>query len=158
MARVSLFWLLSLSLVWWVLATPRADAWVAAALAIGLGGLLHTGLGGRSGARFSPTGLLAFIPFFLLQSLEGGVDVARRAFAPSLPVAPGFMRYRVRLGPEPARIFFLNVISLLPGTFSARLDGEELLIHLLAGDPGAEARLSRVEDRVARLFGLPVLQ
>jgi multicomponent Na+:H+ antiporter subunit E len=149
--RISLPWLLVFAVVWWILALPRTDAWMAGALAVALGGLLHTGLGGRTG-----TGLLGFIPFFLGQSLQGGADVARRAFSPSLPLETGFLRYSVRLPEGPPRVLFVNCISLLPGTFSAEFDGRSIEIHLLARDHGLRNRLERLEEKVARLFGVPL--
>jgi multicomponent Na+:H+ antiporter subunit E len=154
--RISLPWLLVFAVVWWILALPRTDAWMAGALAVALGGLLHTGLGGRTGTRLRGGGLLGFIPFFLGQSLQGGADVARRAFSPSLPLETGFLRYSVRLPEGPPRVLFVNCISLLPGTFSAEFDGRSIEIHLLARDHGLRNRLERLEEKVARLFGVPL--
>ncbi|MBE0509552.1 MAG: Na+/H+ antiporter subunit E [Chromatiales bacterium] len=42
-------------------------------------------------------GWLRFIPFFLLQSLLGGIDVARRAFHPRTPLSPTLIRYPLSL-------------------------------------------------------------
>ena len=155
--RISLPWLLVFALVWWILALPRTDAWMAGALAVGLGVLLHTGLGGRTGTRLRVGGLLGFLPFFLGQSLQGGADVARRAFSPSLPLDTGFLRYPVRLPKGPPRVLFVNCISLLPGTFSAEFDGRSIEIHLLARDDGLRQRLERLEEKVARVFGVPLM-
>ena len=44
--------------------------------------------------------LLALLPHFLWQSLLAGIDVARRAFAPSLPLRPGFVEYRTGFPPR----------------------------------------------------------
>jgi multicomponent Na+:H+ antiporter subunit E len=141
-------------LVWGILALPRTDAWIAGAVAVAAGGLLHTGLGGRRGLRVRLPGLVAFIPFFLSQSLRGGADVARRALSPSLPLDTGFLRYRTRLPQGPARILFVNCISLLPGTFSAELRDGAIRVHLLTRDDEAPRRLARLEGKVAGLFGI----
>lgn len=151
--RISFTWLLVFALVWWVLALPRTDGWVAGGLAVALGTLLHTGLGGRGGERIRFRGLLGFLPFFLVQSLRGGTDVARRALSPSLPLATGFLRYRIRIPEGPARVFFINCISLLPGTLSTQLQDRSLRIHLLAEDDRVAGRLSLLEEKVAALFG-----
>lgn len=156
MRRVSPLVLLLSAAVWWLLATPDAAAPVAALLAVGTGGILHLGLGGRGEGRISLAGLVGFVPFFLIQSVRGGTDVARRAFSPSLPLSPGFLQHRIRLRAETARVFFVNCISLLPGTLSTRLEGGDLTVHLLAKDPGAGRRLDLLEARVARLFGEPL--
>lgn len=154
MRRISPGWLAIYTLVWLLLAWPRTGAWGAGAVAVAAGVLLHVGLGGRSGARLSVSGVARFVPFFLLESVRGGIDVSRRALAPSVPVAPDLLRYAVRLPEGPPRIFFLNAISLLPGTFSAWLEGNVITVHRLSRERGSEVLLRMLEDRVAGLFGL----
>jgi len=154
MRRISPMALVGFGLVWWVLSTPPSDAWIAGGIAIFVAMALHIGLGGSRGSRVSIPALLRFAPWFVYQSLRGGADVARRAFSPLLPLDPAFVLYRIRLPDEGARIFFTNSISLLPGTFSARIEGPELCVHLLADSPDVESRLRELEDRVAAVFRL----
>lgn len=153
MSRISPMVLVLSAVVWWILAAPEAAAPAAALVAVAAGGLLHLGLGGRSGSRVSLPGLVAFLPFFAVESVKGGFDVARRAFSPALPLSPGFLEHVIRLPPGSARTFFVNAISLLPGTLSAQLEGSRLTVHLLSTDPEAPQRLQRLEMRVAHLFG-----
>ncbi|WP_295458000.1 Na+/H+ antiporter subunit E [uncultured Thiodictyon sp.] len=53
---------------------------------------------------------------FLWQSIVGGSDVARRAFAPRLSLQPGYLVYPVRTPPGPRRALFGALTSLVPGT------------------------------------------
>jgi len=152
--RISLVWVLLLALVWAALAAPRADAWLAGALAVATGVLLHTALGGRQGIRLSALGAARFLPYFVVNAIWGGVDVARRSLSPSLPIDPGFLTYDLRLPEGAPRLFFANCLSLLPGTFTARLVGPTLTVHLLESDAAATRRLAALERRVADLFGV----
>lgn len=156
MFRPSPIWLLLFFLVWWVLAEPRPGVWLAAAVAVAAGGVLHGVLGGGDPARHRvrPMGLLHFVPYFLWQSVKGGADVTRRALAPSLPLDPDLLEYRISLPPGAPRVFFTGALSLLPGTFSARVAEDRLTVHLLTAE-GAEARIRELEERVARLFAGP---
>jgi multicomponent Na+:H+ antiporter subunit E len=87
---------------------------------------------------------------FLWQSVVAGVDVARRAFDPRLPLKPGFVLYRTRYPRGPARNAFASLTSLLPGTVPCRDDGEGLNYHCLdVGQPVAE-QLAAEEEAVAR--------
>jgi multicomponent Na+:H+ antiporter subunit E len=98
--------------------------------------------------------LLRFVPYFLGASVYAGWDVARRALHPKLPLEPGFIEYRFRMAGRPPRIFFALLVSLLPGTAGARLDGESLLVHVLDERmPNAE-RLAELESQVAGLLGM----
>jgi multicomponent Na+:H+ antiporter subunit E len=101
-----------------------------------------------------PLRVLGFFLFFLRESLLGAMDVARRALAPSLPLAPDFVRHPMRLPGGPARTLMVSVVSLLPGTLSADLeeDGATLLVHVLARESAAS--VSRLEARIAWLFDL----
>ena len=60
--------------------------------------------------------LLLLLPRFLWQSVVAGIDVARRAFSPKLPLNPGFVDYPVDLPRGSARNTFELISSLLPGS------------------------------------------
>jgi multicomponent Na+:H+ antiporter subunit E len=59
----------------------------------------------------------------------------------------------VRLQRPDARVFFVDGISLLPGTLSADLRDGVLLVHALDTKDAVSASLRRLEERVADLFG-----
>jgi len=87
---------------------------------------------------------------FVWQSLVAGVDVARRAFAPRMPLKPGFVVYPTRYPRGPARNTFASLTSLLPGTVPVRDDERGLEYHCLdVGQPVTE-QLAAEEDAVAR--------
>jgi multicomponent Na+:H+ antiporter subunit E len=60
--------------------------------------------------------LLLLLPRFMWNSLVAGVDVAKRAFSPSLPLNPGFVDYPAGLPRGSARNAFELISSLLPGS------------------------------------------
>ena len=98
----------------------------------------------------SPLALARFVPFFLIQTCIGGVDVGRRALAGA--VEPVFFDYPLALRSEPARLTFACLVSLLPGTLTARLDADTATIHVLARDMPAREVLARLEHHVAAIF------
>ncbi|MBZ0155996.1 MAG: Na+/H+ antiporter subunit E [Alphaproteobacteria bacterium] len=108
----------------------------------------------QEGRWWSIKGLVRFIPFFIRQSLEGGVDVAGRALHPHMPLKPEVIHYSVRLPGGPASVFLAAVTSLLPGTLTTELKDGHLLVHVLdAGMPVME-KLRTLEERVAALFDI----
>jgi multicomponent Na+:H+ antiporter subunit E len=100
--------------------------------------------------RIRPWALPALLPRFLWQSVVAGVDVARRAFDPRLPLAPGYVVYRPRVPPGVARNVFTSYTSLLPGTVPCGEDNGGVVYHCLdVGQPVVE-QLSAEEVRFTR--------
>jgi multicomponent Na+:H+ antiporter subunit E len=63
------------------------------------------------------------------------------------------IRYRVRLASESAVVLFVNVISLMPGTLSTRLEGGIVRVHALDRGLPIARQLARLEQRIAAIYG-----
>jgi multicomponent Na+:H+ antiporter subunit E len=139
--------------LWWVLAGDRPSSW-----ALGLPGVLAAVVAAaavrREPARPSPAGVVRFLLYFLWTSLRAGLDVARRVLLPAMPIDPEPRRYRLRLPHGPARVFLAAVTSLLPGTLSLEIEGDELLLHALDARVDLDRELAVLEARVADLFAV----
>lgn len=102
----------------------------------------------RGRVRVRPLALLLLLLRFPVEALRAGIDVARRAFHPALPIAPGEVAFAPRLPPGGARDAFLTWSAMLPGTLPAA-PGE---VHALQAGPAAAAGLAAEEARFARAF------
>lgn len=141
------------SLLWYVLAGSDSLSWVIGAPAVLLATSLSLILASSSPPDICLYGLFRFIPFFLYQSIRGGIDVMRRALSFSQDLDPGLVSYTTLLPEGSARIFFVNTISLLPGTLSARLRENQVTIHTLDKGLPVWANIQRLEYHVAALMG-----
>ncbi|MBN2839738.1 MAG: Na+/H+ antiporter subunit E [Coriobacteriia bacterium] len=143
----------ALAFTWWVLTGgDRASlgfgipvSLAAAVLSLPLAPPRSTGL------RLA--GVPPFGVYFITRSIAGGMDVARRALAPSMPIDPALVEYHISLTGTAPRVIFANTISLLPGTLSARIDGDALLVHALDGSGSIPTELRELESKVGALFG-----
>jgi multicomponent Na+:H+ antiporter subunit E len=150
---------LAFALIWLTLVRGPAgaaglDAWVAGVLAVGAAlWTLHRGAP-PAGATLRWTHLPALVALFLWQSLAGGVDVARRVLSPRMPLQPGLVVLRLALPDEGARVLLALLVSLMPGTLAARLEGSTLTLHALDLRLPVEAETRRIERRIAGLYGL----
>ena len=138
--------------LWWLLSEGDPASWVIGLPPVAAAGWSVGWLGQGGGGAVSFTGLLRFVPYFLWESLRGGIDVALRTLAPRMRIHPGLAVYRTELRREDARMFFVNCVSLLPGTLAADLNGERLDLHLLDTRSNPEAELRRLELAVARVY------
>jgi multicomponent Na+:H+ antiporter subunit E len=83
--------------------------------------------------------LAARLPRFLWQSVLAGIDVARRALDPRMPLRTGFVAYRTGFPRGQARNAFATITSLLPGTVPAEDDASGIRYHCLdTAQPVAE--------------------
>ncbi len=102
-------------------------------------------------AQIRPLRVLALVPWFLWRSLIGGIDVARRAFDPRLPIDPSWVRVPVALPPG-GRVALGAELSLMPGTLVAGSDGTALLVHMLDRGQEVEQAVQAEAARIATLI------
>ena len=93
--------------------------------------------------------LLRFLPHFLWQSVVAGVDVARRAFDPRMPLRPGFVSYPIGFRSSTACNTFTTITSLLPGTVPCGVENGQLVYHCLDIGQPVTAELAAEEQRLA---------
>jgi multicomponent Na+:H+ antiporter subunit E len=145
-----------LAALWWALTGGAAGSWVVGVPVVILATLASQALWRRRTGWLSPLALLHFAVYFLRESLRGGLDVGRRALAPSLPLRPGLVTLRSRIPPGPAEVFLVNCLSLLPGTLSVDLRGAVLTLHVLDQDMPVETETRELESHIAAIFRLPL--
>jgi multicomponent Na+:H+ antiporter subunit E len=138
--------------VWWVMTQGSAASWLIGLPAVAAATWASRRFGRSSKLSVSALGMLRFMPFFLWESLRGGVDVALRTLAPRMRIQTGFIRYRTHLDNPASLTFFANCVSLLPGTLAADLQDDWLEVHVLNTRSDHLTELSRLESAVARVF------
>lgn len=144
--------ILFFSSIWFLLTGAEATSWVVGVPAVLIASGLSLKLALPSQYRISLVGVCRFIPFFLRQSLHGGIDVMRRALSSRQLLDPGLVSYTTFLPEGSSRIFFANTISLLPGTLSAELHGNSVIIHTLDRGLPIWANIQGLEYHIAALI------
>jgi len=94
--------------------------------------------------------LLMLLPRFLWQSLVAGIDVARRAFSPRLPLQPGFVDYAPGLPRGSARNAFEAISSLLPGSVPTGETEDVIEYHALDVAQPVTEQLAAEEQAYAK--------
>jgi multicomponent Na+:H+ antiporter subunit E len=151
----ALAWRLALfTTLWLILCGGRLESWPFGLPAVSLAAWLHLRLaaGRQSGLR--PLMLLWFLPFFFTKSLGSGLDVMVRVFHPRLPIDPALLVYPFTLRHQGCRILLANCITLLPGTISAQLVDDAIIVHTLDKGLPVLATIRDLEERIAKLYGV----
>ena len=129
------------ALLWLVLAGARLADWPALVLTATLAAWLSVILLPPRGAPLaSAIGVVRLLTWFGKQAVFAGIDVARRALNPALPLSPGFVTFRTVLPPGAQRGAYLAIASLLPGSLPVGEEGvDAIVVHCLdVGQPVAE--------------------
>ena len=150
-----LSWLIRISVfagLWSILTTGDPASWVIGAPVVLLTAYFSWSLKTTESFRVSPLGLARYLAFFVVESVRGGVDVARRALLPGQQINPHFLNYCTSLPTGLPRVWFANTVNLLPGTLTANIEGDRFTIHALATDMRPLEGIRACEQRVAAVF------
>ncbi|MDN8550075.1 Na+/H+ antiporter subunit E [Microbacterium sp. NM3R9] len=111
--------------------------------------------GGRVGVGRRARGILWCVElagWVLWRSVVGGLDVARRAlWLPRPDIAPEWFAYTTALATPTARGALALVANLMPGSLTARLDGDRLEVHAISPAVDVAGSLDALEGRIARI-------
>ena len=105
-------------------------------------------------AHIRPLAVLRLAVRFVWASVVAGLDIARRAFSPSLPLKLGYLNYPVGLPPGTSRNLFTSVTSLMPGTLPAGTDESgRLIYHCLDVEQPVLQELGQEEAQLVAALG-----
>jgi multicomponent Na+:H+ antiporter subunit E len=149
------FWLslVLLAAFWLLMSGGSPSSWVVGGPAVIAGAWAGHALGAFRGDMWSFTGVLRFLPFFLYESVRGGIDVTRRVMASVPRVDPGLHDYPLTLKDPHARLLFVNSVSLLPGTLAADLRDDILVVHAIDRKIALDSEIRELERAVGRIYG-----
>lgn len=107
------------------------------------------------GLRLRSWALLRYALRFMVQSLVAGLDVARRALDPRLPLEPGLLHQPTALDGAAHRAVFAALTSQVPGTLAVDLDEPgRLLYHCLDRRQDAAGGLAADEALFREALGI----
>lgn len=141
-------------LLWLVLTDGRLAMVLPGILAAAVAARVSLALLPPRPVRPAPAALIRFLGRLAVSMVAGGVDVARRAFTPALPLSPGILRYRPRTPPGPARDSLRALMGLPPGALAFEAeDGDGWLVHCLDIHAPVVATLAEDEAQFRRALG-----
>ncbi|MGY6496743.1 MAG: Na+/H+ antiporter subunit E [Microcella sp.] len=95
---------------------------------------------------------MRFVGWVARSAVVGGIDVARRSFwLPRPDVDPVWVVRRTTLSTTTGRVTLALALNLTPGTLSARIDGDELDVHVITTELDIDGTLDALETRIAAI-------
>ena len=129
-------------------------------------GLLHMGLGlfvafgvawfntDRSTTRSAIPRwrIVWYFPWLVGRILQSGFHLSVLILHPALPIDPKLIRYRTKLREDAGIVLLGNSITLTPGTITAEMTSQDLLVHAMDDKSADDVTSQRLEQRIAGLF------
>lgn len=93
-------------------------------------------------------------PFWLVKEIAlATFQVAYLVVHPRLPVDPVLLRFRTGMQSNLAKVTLGNSITLTPGTFTLRIEGDRFLVHTIHPDLASGLMDGTMQRRVAGVYG-----
>lgn len=99
---------------------------------------------------------LIYWPWLVWQILLSALTVSRIILTPSLPISPVLLRVKMSQKSDVGKVTYANSITLTPGTVSADIEGDEILVHALTQTGATELSAGEMDRRVTRFEGPPL--
>lgn len=159
-ARIELFVLL---LAFWLVLSDHTEPLMLIA-GVASAAVLAWLLGGFFGAVFSTERpplrltplrawrMASYVIWLLGRVFMSAVEVAWIVVHPRLPIEPGFLRFTTELRTPAARATLANSITLVPGTLTVRITGDEFLVHALWPRAADDLSSGAMQRRIADVF------
>ncbi|MEM7050957.1 MAG: Na+/H+ antiporter subunit E [Acidobacteriota bacterium] len=96
--------------------------------------------------------LVVYLPWLFRRIARTNIDISRRILAPSLPIKPQMVRVKARQKTDLGRVIFANSLTLTPGTVTADMDGDDILVHALTRENVEALGRARMNKKVARVI------
>lgn len=96
--------------------------------------------------------LFLYVPWLIVQVASSGLHMTKLILHPKLPIDPQMISYRPRLRDPAGLVLLGNSITLTPGTITAEIEPDQLLVHAIDSRSAEGILNGTMEGRVAQVF------
>ncbi len=96
---------------------------------------------------------VTYWPWLGLEIAKSAWDVTKIILSPKLPISPTLIRVRASQRTPVGIATYANSITLTPGTVTARVSGNEFLVHAITRAGAEDLAKGTMDDRVKQFEG-----
>ncbi len=96
--------------------------------------------------------ILLYLPWLFVKIIQSSLHVSKLILHPALPIEPRLINVEANLGHHAAVVLLGNSITLTPGTITAEVDRNKLIVHALDEVSGEDITKKSIELKIARIF------
>jgi multicomponent Na+:H+ antiporter subunit E len=94
--------------------------------------------------------VLLYLPWLFYKIVQSSLNLSKLILHPALPIAPRLITVDSKLRHHAAVVLLGNSLTLTPGTITAEVDRNKLIIHSM--DKGDDVAIKQVESKIADIF------
>jgi multicomponent Na+:H+ antiporter subunit E len=96
--------------------------------------------------------ILLYLPWLFYKIIQSSLHLTKLILHPALPIAPQLISVESKLRHQAAVVLFGNSITLTPGTITAEVDRNNLIVHAIDKVSGEDIASKQMESKIADLF------
>ncbi len=96
--------------------------------------------------------ILLYLPCLLYEIIQSSLHLSKLILHPALPIAPQLISVESKLRHHAAVVLLGNSITLTPGTITAEVDRNKLIIHAMDKVSAEDVTSKRMESKIAYIF------
>ena len=95
---------------------------------------------------------IVYFPWLMWEIIKANIDVAKVIIQPEMPIQPNVFRVKASQLDELGHAIYANSITLTPGTVTAEIDRNNLIVHALDKVLGEDVKNKQIESKIAEIF------
>ena len=96
--------------------------------------------------------ILLYLPWLFIKIVQSSLHVSKLILHPALPIDPRLINVETKLGHHAAVVLLGNSITLTPGTITAEVERNTLIVHAMDEVSGDDVTSKRIESKIADIF------
>ena len=96
--------------------------------------------------------ILLYLPWLFYKIVQSSLHLTKLILHPALPIAPQLISIKTKLRHHGAVVLLGNSITLTPGTITAEVDRNNLMVHSIDNVAGEDVINKQIESKIADIF------
>ncbi len=96
--------------------------------------------------------ILLYLPWLFYKIIESSLHLSKIILHPSLPISPRLISVDSKLRHHAAVVLLGNSITLTPGTITAEVDRNKLIVHALDNVLSEDITSRQIESKIEDIF------
>lgn len=95
---------------------------------------------------------LLYLPWLFYKIIQSSLHLSKLILHPALPIDPQLISVESKLRHNAAIVLFGNSITLIPGTITAEVDRNNLIVHAMDKALSEDVESKEMESKIADIF------